>query len=249
MIQFLRNILGLGPAEPTNLRKKPTANTQARTLAKEVITDNLEMDYTMVYPYLVSKKTKEIDLTDDLVSVFYESEDIYAPTVQAFVMMDKSKEDANGEIDVFHLKTSNKTEKDFKKLDKHSITNLDNLELPFMYWDFTDEKNEYDILSARITPLSSEKILSRKHMLEAHKMLNSNELLVSIPRKGLIYVCSYLLDTKHIYQFIDIHTYMILTNKQNCELLCEDLFVVKNGEISNVIGLSQLSDKLREGKL
>ncbi|WP_077401021.1 hypothetical protein [Cellulophaga omnivescoria] len=249
MIQFLRNILGLGPAEPKNLRKKPTANTQATTVVKEVITDKLEMDYSMVYPYLVSKKTKELDLANELVSVFYESEDIYAPTVQTFVMMDKDKEGANGEIDVFHIKTSNKTEEDYKKLDKHSLANLDNLELPFMYWDFTDEKSDYEILSTRITPFSSEKILSRKHMLEAHKMLNSNELLVSIPRKGLIYVCSYLLDTQHINQFMDIHAYMILTNKQNCELLCEDLFVVKNGEISNVLGLSQLSDKLKEGNL
>lgn len=246
MIQFLRNILGLGPAEPTKLRKKPE-EVAVKSTVKEMIEDELEMDFTSIYPYLVSQKTQELDLGDELVSVFHKTENIYAPIVQAFVMMNLSKEDANGEVDIFHLKTSNKTEEDYEMLDKHSLINLDNLELPFVFWDFSDEKIEYDILSVKIAALASEKILSKKHMLEAHKMLNSKELLVSIPRKGHIFVCSNLLDKEHIAHFMNLHAYAILSDKHNLEVLCEDLFVVEEGEIVNVMGITQLSDVLREG--
>ncbi|PKB42428.1 hypothetical protein AX016_0595 [Cellulophaga sp. RHA19] len=246
MIQFLRNILGLGPAEPTKLRKKPD-EPAVKSVVKEMANDELKVDYTMVYPYLVSQKTQELDLVDELVSVFHKTEDIYAPIVQAFVIIDKNKEGANGEIDIFHLKTSDKTEEDYEMFDKHSLINLDNLELPFVFWDFSDEKIEYDILSVKIAALASEKILSKKHMLEAHKMLNSNELLVSIPRKGLIFVCSNLLDKEHITHFMNLHAYAILSDKQGFEVLCEDLFVVEEGEVVNVMGITQLSDVLREG--
>ncbi len=245
MIKFLRNILGLGPAEPTNLRKKPI-KTAVNTVVKDMVKNEAEMDYTTIYPYLVSTKTKELDLADDFVSVFHRTEEIYAPIVQAFICQNKNRENEKGEVDFYHLKITNEDEEQYKVLDENSLKNLDDLDLPFEFWDFSDEKIEYDILSVRISPLASEKILSKKHMQEAHKILNSNELLVSIPRKGFIFVCSNLLDKKHIKHFMNLHAYAILSEKDNTEILCEDLFIFEDGEITSWLVITQLSERLRE---
>ena len=252
MIKFLRNILGLGPAEPTNLHKKPVENavkSVVKPIVGEMVLEGDEMDFTTIYPYLVSKRTKELDLVNELAAVFHETEDIYAPIVQAFIMMDKNKIDDKDEVDLFHLKTSNKDEDDYLKFEEHGLKNLDTLELPFEFWDFSDKTIEYDVLSTPISVLASEKILSKKHMLEAHKMLNSTELLVSIPRKGLIFVCSNLLDKKYIKHFMNLHAYAIVSEKYQDEVLCEDLFVLKEGEITNIMGITQLSDILRKGNV
>ncbi len=240
-MNLFRKIFGLGPKEPVNVRprKKPT---QVKTIDEA----NLTLQYENIFPSLVSLKTKELDLVNEIAVTFHERENNYADVVVAYLMIDEENPVEEDKYELYHIKNGNNEEDFYKMLQENGKRNLDNFDIPFTFWNPTDEDLEYNVLSCRIYSFASEKIMSQKHMLEAHKMLNTKELLVSIPRKGLIFVCDKNVEEEHYTHFLNMHAYMILQENEDLEFLCEDIFVVENGEIEGVLGLEQLSEKLKE---
>ncbi len=242
-MNLLRKILGLGPKEPINV--VPRKETPRIKVADE---SNLTPTDEDIFPVLVSLKTKEFDLLDELVATFHGREDNYADVVIAHVLVDKRNSEETGEEEVFHIKTEGKDEDFCRMLLESGERNLDNLELPFEFWNPTDEELEYKILSCRISFFASQKIMCRKHMLEAHRILNADELLVSIPRRGLIFVCDRNIAKEHYEDFLNIHAYTVLQENEELEFLCEDVFVIKDGEIEGVLKNINLSKALNAQK-
>ena len=232
MIQFLKSILGLGSSKLYNeINTKPTASI------KSVEENKTNLDINNVLPYLISEKTREFNLKDQLISVFYERENIYGKVFITNVML-------GNDFDILHINTADKEVDFFEMLEENAIKNFDNHEEPFIFWEPTDGSYPFKILSTKISAFSSEKILSKKHMMEAHKMLGSDKLLVSIPRKGLIFICRKDLSEKDENSFLQLHHFIVLDTKSKYELLCEDVFIVEDGEITTVIKFKELSDSL-----
>ncbi len=239
-MNFFRKIFGLGPKEPVNVRPRTA------TPIKAIENIDTSMSYEDIFPVLVSVKTKEYDLVNEIAATFHERENNYANVIVAHVMVDRKNLDKDGESELYHIKNGHENEDFYTTLEKNGRQNFDNFEVPFEFWNPTDEDLEYKVLSCRVSFFASEKIRSKKHMLEAHKLLNSKELLVSIPRKGLIFVCDKNIEEEHYIHFLNMHAYMVLQENEDLEFLCEDIFVVENGEIEGTLHIQQLSDKLNE---
>jgi len=235
-MDFFRNIFGLESNRPG---KNGCSLIQGST-----VTNLSDIGHRKIYPVLMSEHTSEFDLTDEVVDIFHRREGIFSKQLIAHVLLDE-KETIDGEPTIYQLNTSDKTREDYSMLQEEGRVNLDKFKLPFENW-IVDNKLTFKILSCPISSFSSEKILSKKHMDEAHKELNSEELLVSIPRRGLIFVCSNSLSEEDCNHFINLHARIVCQESDQLELLCEDIFVVKDGEVSGVLGMNPLSDILRE---
>jgi len=238
-MNLFRKILGLGPKEPTNFRprKKPTP-------VKVIDEVNPTLQYENILPALVFVKTKEFDLADELVATFHERENNYADVVVAYVMINEKNPLGDDEYQLHHIKTGNNDEDFYHMLQENGERNLDDFNIPFTFWNPTDEDLDYKVLSCGVSFFASEKVMSKKHMLEAHTMLDSDELLVSIPRKGLIFVCDKNITEEHYAHFLNMHASIVLQENDELEFLCEDIFIVKNGEIDSVLHVHQLSEHL-----
>ncbi len=55
------------------------------------------------------------------------------------------------------------------------------------------------------------------------------------------------MESEFLNEFINLHAGIVLKEDNEMEILCEDIFVVKNGEIDSVMYLNKLSEKLKEG--
>ncbi|WP_010664994.1 hypothetical protein [Marinilabilia salmonicolor] len=238
-MNFIRKILGLGSKEPVNVGPGKK-NPQIR-----VIEDlNPTLTDEDILPVLISSKTQEFDLGNEITSLFHEREGNYAKVVMAHVLLDKNCINKNGESELLHISTRNKDKVYYHMLLEIGQRNFDNFEVPFEFWNPTDKNLEYKVLSCKMSFFASQKIMSKKHMLEAHKLLNADELLVSIPRRELIFVCDKNVGKDHYTHFLNMHSYFVLQENEELEFLCEDIFVVKNGEIYAVLEITQLSEIL-----
>jgi len=237
MLQFFRKVLGLGPSKLFN-----EIDTKKATLIKPYTESNANLDSNNVLPFLISEKTREINLNNELVSVFHDRENIYGKVVVAHVLLKKKDDD----FDIFHISTADKDNDFVDILLENDIKNLDKHDIPFEFWNPLDDTLPFKMLSTKISAFSSEKIMSKKHMSEAHKMLDSDKLFVSIPRKGLIFICKKDLKQEDLDYFFKLHQFIVMDNNNKHEFLCEDLFVVENGEISGVLELKELSKSLIE---
>ena len=240
MTNIFRKILGLGPSKPTNVRPQ-----QTKTIVKPVNQTKKDLSDLNIYPSLVSGKTTEFDMNNEIAAVFHERESIYANIYTTYVMLDDINLDEEGDPQLLHIKTATKDESYYNMLVEKGAHNLDIRAANFEFWNPIDDKLPYQVLSSKLSFIASESILSKKHMLEAHKMLDCDELMVSIPRKGLIFIADNNLEAEHKKNFMNMHAYLIMDNKYNLEILCEDIFMVKNGKIEGVLEINQLSDLLR----
>ncbi len=238
-MNFFRKILGLGPKELVNV-----VHNKKTSPVKVIDETTPALSQDGIFPVLVSEKTKEFDLEGQMVAVFHERENNYANVVIVHILMDKVKLDENGDTEVFQINTDNKGEDYYKMVFENGERNFDNFELPFEFWNPIDKKLDYKVLSCKPSLFASQKIMSKKHMLEAHKLLNTDELLVSIPRMGAIFVCDKKVSKEHRSDFFNQHAYIVLEESIKKEVLCEDIFVVKNGEIDSVFEFTQLSEAL-----
>jgi hypothetical protein len=239
MIQFFRNLLGLGNSKPVNLLEKK----QKKTIYNPTPTAN-DIDYDNVFPLLISEKTNEFNIDNALVSVFHEREGNYSRIIETQALLDETQLDTDGEPAISHIKTENETI--IKKMIKSSEKNIEKLKTALIFWNPTDTKYKFKILSAGMSTFSSELILSEKHMNQAHKMLNSKELFVSIPRRGLIFICDRNIENEHVATFVGLHSHIVLDNTSDLDLLCEDIFVLENGKIEAVWEQKKLSNILME---
>lgn len=242
-MNLFRKILGLGPKEPVNAIQRKEPNQ-----IKVIDEPNPTLTDGDILPVLISSKTKEFNLVNEFTAIFHEREDNYSNVIIAYVMLDKANIDKTNEAELVHIKTSDKDENFYHMLAGNGQRNLDNFKMPFEFWNPTDENLEYRVLSCKKSFFASEKIMSKKHMLEANKLLNTDELLVSIPRRELIFVCNKNIDKAHYSHFLNMHAYMVLQENEDLEFLCEDIFIVKNGEIDEVLEIPQLSEKLNDRK-
>lgn len=238
MIKFIRTILGLGPSETLN----------KSVIIKPTIADNKPQEKEIgsgnILPMLISQNTQTINLSNELVSIFHEREGIYSKIVIVYVIEDDL--DNSGEPEISHISTGDKDEDTYLALAEKGQENLDNYDLPpFVFWNSVEKSYDFKILSTPMSFFASEKIISKKHMLEAHKLLDAEELYVSIPRRGLIFICSKDLTSSQYEDFLEMHYFLIINDKQkDLELLCEDIFVVKDGEIEGSLSVEQLSEYL-----
>lgn len=240
-MNFVRKILGLGPKDPINTipRKKTT------TVQKTGENLNHLSDLDLILPVLVTKTTNEVELENQISSVFHSRENSFKRVLIALVSSNYKNLDTNKEAELFQVKPDEE-ETFLKLLVEHGENNIEQLDIAFEYWNPTDENFKFSIVSAPITFFSSELIMSKKHMLNAHEMLNSKELFVSIPRRGLIFICDKNLNKEDYMTFLNMHAYVLLKEDEEAELLCEDIFVVENGEITSVLEMHQLSDILKK---
>ncbi|SNR16257.1 hypothetical protein [Tenacibaculum jejuense] len=241
-MNFIRRILGLGPKEPINTIKKPQAVKENRVEEKE----KHFYDLDLILPVLVTEKTTAIELENQMTSIFHNRENVFNRIVIGLASFNYKNLDESNGGELFQVKPDDE-ELFLRFLVEHAEKNIQALDINFDYWNPVDMNLDFSILSAPITFFSSELIMSKKHMLSAHEKLNSKELFVSIPRRGLIFVCDKNLNEEDYKTFLNLHSYAVLKGDTDDELLCEDIFVVENAEIMSVLEMYQLSEILQAG--
>jgi hypothetical protein len=93
------------------------------------------------------------------------------------------------------------------------------------------------VLLASGGDFSSEKILCKSHMIKAHKLLDSDELLVSIPRRRCMMITSRDEDDDLLNTFIGLHKDAWNDDSYGNAPILDALFVVKDGLIEDYISL------------
>ncbi|MEH0155419.1 hypothetical protein V6R21_14830 [Limibacter armeniacum] len=130
------------------------------------------------------------------------------------------------------------THQDLEKMDGNQILND-------AYQNLEDFKTEFEpvgsldnkVLTSSGLDFSSERILSKNHMLEAHKMLDAEELLVSIARRRCMMVTSRAADDELLNTFIMLHNETWNDDSYGNAPIANMLFVVKEGDIVGSIPL------------
>ncbi len=240
-MNLIRKILGLGPKEPVNTVRR-TQTPEVKRVAQQ---HNHFSDLDLLLPVLVTENTREIELENQITSVFHSREDGFNRILIGLTSFNYKNLDESKEAELFQVKPEEE-ETFLRLLVEHAENNIQELDISFQYWNPTDKDLNFSVLSAPITFFTSELIMSKKHMLTAHQKLNTEELFVSIPRRGLIFICDRNLNDEDYKTFLNMHSYAVLKGDAEDELLCEDVFVVENGEITNVLAMHQLSGILRE---
>jgi len=125
------------------------------------------------------------------------------------------------------------SEKDTAQIVEEAYANLEMISVEFT----VVEQLGGTILTASGNDFSSEKIFSKAHMLKAHKLLEANELLVSIPRRRCMVVLSKNADQKLLDLFVALHKKAWQEDNFGNASIINALFLVKDGTVNNVIGL------------
>ncbi|QDO94508.1 hypothetical protein FNB79_11205 [Formosa sediminum] len=128
-----------------------------------------------------------------------------------------------------HLKTM-----DGQFIMNEAFENIDNYNTEFEYSKALQNK----VLTASGHDFSSERILSKSHMLKAHKMLEADELLVSIPRRSCMMVISKDADNELLNTFLYLHKNAWEDDSYGNAPIANIFFVVKDGEITGHAALS-----------
>ncbi|MDJ1496451.1 hypothetical protein QNI19_26180 [Cytophagaceae bacterium DM2B3-1] len=113
--------------------------------------------------------------------------------------------------------------------------NLEAIESPFEFIGSLANQ----ALAASGNDFSSEKILCQSHMRKAHKLLQAEELLVSIPRRTCMTIISRQADRDSLAKFAAIHNYTWQDDSYGNAPIINALFIVKDGLISGVISLDK----------
>jgi hypothetical protein len=123
--------------------------------------------------------------------------------------------------------------KDPNKLLEDAYKNLEEVIVEFEISDELDKK----VIMASGNDFSSEKILSKSHMMKAHQLLQSDELLVSIPRRRCMMITSRSADKELLNIFVTLHNSTWQDDSYGNAPIINSLFVVINGEIEGLIPL------------
>lgn len=127
-----------------------------------------------------------------------------------------------------HLETM-----DAKQITQEAFTNLENYSTDFEFVEALNNK----ALASSGNDFSSERILSKAHMLKAHAMLEAEELLVSIPRRTCMTVISRQADEDTINKFAYLHNYTWEDDSFGNAPITNSFFIVKDGVIVGHIPL------------
>jgi len=124
--------------------------------------------------------------------------------------------------------------KDPNKILEEAYKNLDAVSSEFEI----SEKLGGKVITASGNDFSAEKILSKNHMLKAHRLLKSDELLVSIPRRRCMMIVSKSVDKETLNIFVALHNNAWQDDTYGNPTIMNALFVVINGEINGLIPLN-----------
>lgn len=129
------------------------------------------------------------------------------------------------------LKSTDIEGKDPNAVLKEAFSNLENIEQEF------EKSTQFDgqILLASGNDFSSEKILSKSHMMKAHTLLDAEELLVSIPRRRCMMITSRNAEKELLSKFIHLHQHAWNDDSYRNPPIINALFIVKSGEIQGLI--------------
>lgn len=129
-----------------------------------------------------------------------------------------------------HLETM-----DAKQITKEAFENLENYTTEFEI----SEAFQNQVLTSSGPSFSSERILSKSHMLKAHSLLDTETLLVSIPRRSCMMVIANDADKALLNKFIFLHNHTWNDDSYGNAPIANILFVVKNGSIVGHVPLNQ----------
>lgn len=129
-----------------------------------------------------------------------------------------------------HLETM-----DAKQITKEAFENLENYTTEFEI----SEAFQNQVLTSSGPSFSSERILSKSHMLKAHSLLDAETLLVSIPRRSCMMVIANDADKALLNKFIFLHNHTWNDDSYGNAPIANILFVVKNGSIVGHVPLNQ----------
>jgi len=129
--------------------------------------------------------------------------------------------------------------KDFEGKSKEEVTATlkkayENLETIVSNFKFIDSLKSKVITSSG-NDFSCEKVLSKNHMMQAHKLLNSNELFVSIARRRCMFITSKNVEPEIRTAFIKLHENTWSEENTNNAPVFNGIIVVVNGEIVDFI--------------
>ena len=187
-----------------------------------------EFDFSdgKAYPYFMRYETHELE-EGQLASVFHYAQDEKPVVLQTIVLQD--------EQGMALLDNSEMNDEMLDALDKQAQANISAYDLEFKYHPEYEQK----ILTAQGPMFTCEAILSEEHMLKAHVMLDAEDIMVAIPRRGVMLVASNDLPDEVQQSFFGLHMHIWLDQKEENDLsrICKDIFVLKHGKIDGVLYL------------
>ena len=116
---------------------------------------------------------------------------------------------------------------DANQILQEAYQNLEDYVTEFEYSKALDNK----VLTSSRLDFSSERILSKKHMLNAHKMLGADEILVTIPRRRCMMVVAKNSEKELLNTFIGLHKNVWQDDNYGNAPIANMLFVLKEGNI------------------
>jgi hypothetical protein len=117
---------------------------------------------------------------------------------------------------------------------KESTVNLEEFDTPI------NEVVPGKVIISSGADFCSEKILNKAFMLNLHKKLDANELLVSIPRRRNMMVTSRQAEPEILNQYMSVHSDTWSDDSYGNAPIINSLFVVVDGEINGVIRLDNV---------
>ncbi|EJL6622947.1 hypothetical protein NMS65_003524, partial [Vibrio cholerae] len=129
------------------------------------------------------------------------------------------------------LMHSDEDKLDIQNVVNNAYSNLESMDVVFTLSRVLDNK----VLTASGKPFSSEAILSKKHMLKAHEILNAKQMLVSIPRRTGLMAVSRDAPKEILNQFMYLHSHAWNDASYGNAPIANVLFLLEGGEIVAII--------------
>jgi len=163
-----------------------------------------------------------------LASIFHSSQDEKPIVLQTIVLQDHEG--------LAVIDNSDTSQEVLDSLDREAQANLDAYELNFKY----HPEYEQSIIVAQGPIFTCESVLSEEQMLKAHVMLDADEIMVAIPRRGIMLAASNEIQDELRQSFLGLHLYVWHDDKENDNLsrMTKDIFVLKHGVIEGVLYLT-----------
>lgn len=118
---------------------------------------------------------------------------------------------------------------------KEAYQNLEDFNTEFEYSKTLNNK----VLTSSGLDFSSERILSKNHMLKAHKMLDADEILVTIPRRRCMMVVARNSEKELLNTFVGLHKNAWEDESYGNAPIANMLFVLKDGNIVGTFPLDK----------
>ncbi|WP_271785180.1 hypothetical protein [Aquimarina algiphila] len=137
--------------------------------------------------------------------------------------------------DLWMLDSNDQTEEQFRLIMDTAQINIEKLELKYA----TQKVFDHKVIGFQRHTFTCEKILDQNFMIHIQKELNADSILVSIPRRSKMLICDQGAEETIKSKFMNFHYATYLSDEEDIEQICEDIFVIKNGEIEGVLYMNQ----------